>query len=99
MSPALHITGIYQPFAGAPLELPVYTCRVPASFPSPADDHLDGTLDLNKRYIALPAATFFVLPNGDSMKDAGIHSGDMLIVDRSFTRAWQGGDCLVSTAS
>ena len=72
------------PFPGLVMELPLYTCHVRAGFPSPADDHLDETLDLNRRYIRNPAATFFVVTDGDSMKDAGIHSGDTLIVDRSI---------------
>jgi DNA polymerase V len=84
MSGSLRITAVFQASPGALLELPLYTCHVPAGFPSPADDHLDGTLDLNQRYVAHPAATFFVYTDGDSMKDAGIHSGDMLIVDRSI---------------
>ncbi len=58
--------------------------RVAAGFPSPADDYLEGQLDLNKHLIRHPAATFFVRVTGDSMIDAGIHSGDMLIVDRSL---------------
>jgi len=58
--------------------------RVAAGFPSPADDYLEGQLDLNKYLIRHPAATFFVRVTGDSMIGAGIHSGDMLIVDRAL---------------
>lgn len=63
---------------------------VSAGFPSPADDYIDGGLDLNEYLIRHPAATFFVRANGDSMIDAGIHHGDLLVVDRSrepFDRA------------
>ena len=61
---------------------PLYLATVSAGFPSPADDHLDGQLDLNKHLIEHPAATYFVRVAGDSMIEAGIHSGDLLIVDR-----------------
>lgn len=64
--------------------LPFYGCAVPAGFPSPADDHLDGNLDLNDFLIHHPSATFFVRASGESMTGAGIHDGDVLIVDRSL---------------
>lgn len=57
---------------------------VKAGFPSPADDYLEQQLDLNEHLIQHPAATFFVRVDGDSMKGAGIHRGDILIVDRSL---------------
>lgn len=64
--------------------VPLFTERVVAGFPSPADDYLEGPLDLNKHLIQHPVATFFVRVIGDSMIGAGIHSGDMLIVDRAL---------------
>jgi len=66
------------------IELPLYLNSVSAGFPSPADDYIECKLDLNEHLIQHPAATFFVRASGDSMKDAGIQSGDMLIVDRSL---------------
>ena len=63
--------------------IPLYACGVSAGFPSPADDYLEGTLDLNEHLIREPAATFFVRAKGDSMIGAGIHDGDLLVVDRS----------------
>lgn len=66
------------------LELPLYSSTVQAGFPSPADDYIEYKLDLNTHLIQHPSATFFVRASGDSMKNAGIHSGDMLIVDRSL---------------
>jgi len=66
------------------LELPLFTSKVPAGFPSPADDHLEASIDLNQQFIEHPATTFFVRVQGHSMKEAGIQSGDMLIVDRSL---------------
>jgi DNA polymerase V len=58
---------------------------VEAGFPSPADDHLERGIDLNEELIRNPAATFLVRVKGDSMRDAGIHAGDVLIVDKSLT--------------
>lgn len=63
---------------------PLFLAQVPAGFPSPADDYVEGKLDLNRHLIKHPAATFFVRVTGDSMVDAGIHSGDLLIVDRAL---------------
>ena len=65
-------------------ELPLFLSKIRAGFPSPADDYLDKKLDLNEHLIKHPAATFFVKVKGDSMIKAGIHSGDILIVDRSL---------------
>ncbi len=65
--------------------LPLYSSSVSAGFPSPGDDHIEETLDLNKHLIHKPAATFFVRASGDSMIKAGIHDGDILIVDRSIS--------------
>ncbi|OPX24836.1 MAG: peptidase S24/S26A/S26B, partial [Candidatus Cloacimonas sp. 4484_140] len=68
---------------GIKLELPMYKSEIKAGFPSPASDYIESTLDLNQFLIKHPAATFFVRVEGDSMIDAGIHSGDILIVDRA----------------
>ena len=67
-----------------PMKLPLYSCKISAGFPSPADDHLEKKLDLNNHLIKHPAATFFVRVNGDSMINAGINDNDILIVDRSL---------------
>jgi DNA polymerase V len=66
------------------LNLPLFSARVQAGFPSPADDHLERSIDLNEELIQHPAATFFVRVKGESMHDAGIQSGDILVVDRSL---------------
>ena len=63
---------------------PLFLVPVSAGYPSPADDYLDGKLDLNTYLIKHPAATFFVRVVGDSMIEAGIHTGDLLIVDRAL---------------
>ena len=75
---------VYQADTVTKRKLPLYLASVKAGFPSPADDYLDKKLDLNEFLINHPAATFFVKVKGDSMVNAGIHSGDILIVDRSL---------------
>ena len=67
------------------LKLPLVSASVEAGFPSPADDHMERGIDLNEELIRNPAATFLIRVQGESMRDAGIHSGDTLIVDRSVT--------------
>jgi len=57
---------------------------VPAGFPSPAADYVEGPLDLNRYLIHHPAATFFVRVIGDSMTGVGIYPNDLLIVDRAI---------------
>ena len=66
-------------------EIPLFSCRIAAGFASPADDHLDNPIDLNKLLVSKPAATFMLTVEGDSMIGAGIHDGDLLIIDRSKT--------------
>ncbi len=66
-------------------DIPFYDCSVSAGFPSPADDHFSITMDLNKHLVQNAPATFFVRTSGDSMIDAGIRNGDLLVVDRSLT--------------
>jgi DNA polymerase V len=67
------------------IELPIFSSPVEAGFPSPADDHIEGKLDLNEHLVRRPAATFFVRASGQSMRDAGIYDGDLLIIDRGVT--------------
>ena len=64
--------------------IPAFLSAVQAGFPSPADDYVENKLDLNALVIKHPSSTFFVRVEGDSMKDADIHSGDILVVDRSI---------------
>ena len=64
--------------------IPYYADAVQAGFPSPAGDYIEKRLDLNELMIKHPAATFFVRAQGDSMIKAGIHSGDILVVDKSI---------------
>ena len=69
------------------LGLPLYLTPVEAGFPSPAEDYLDRRLDLHQHLVRNEAATFFLRAHGESMLGAGIHDGDLLIVDRSIEPA------------
>ena len=64
--------------------IPLYGDTVPAGFPSPADDYLDMDLNLHDYLVQHPSATFCVRAVGDSMVDAGIHSSDVMVVDRAL---------------
>ena len=66
------------------LPLEFYSNPVCAGFPSPAEDHMDIELDLNEHLVKHPSATFYIYAKGDSMIDAGIYDGDIMIVDRSL---------------
>lgn len=64
--------------------LPLFVNAIPAGFPSPAEGYLDDPIDLNQLLVSHPAATFFIRVQGESMRGANIHSGDVLVVDRSL---------------
>ncbi len=81
----MRIAAIYRPGAGLSLPLPFFVSAVPAGFPSPAEDYIDTSLDLNDYLIRHPASTYFVRVAGDSMVGASINPGDILVVDRSLT--------------
>ena len=78
---------IYKAVVGAPLAIPIFLSGVQAGFPSPAEDYIEKHLDLNDLVVKHPAATFFVRVEGNSMRDAGIHPGDIIVVDRSLEAA------------
>ena len=67
------------------IKTPVFLDKISAGFPSPATDYMENKLDLNEYLIKHPAATFIVKASGSSMINADIHSGDLLIVDRSLS--------------
>lgn len=58
--------------------------RVPAGFPSPAQDYIEDRLNLNELCVRHPDSTFYVRVSGNSMRDVGIFPGDVLIVDKSL---------------
>jgi DNA polymerase V len=66
------------------LMLDVCSWKVPAGFPSPAADHAQERIDLNKQLIRNKEATYIFRVKGDSMIGAGIYEGDALLVDRSI---------------
>ena len=76
------------------LLLPFALSVVEAGFPSPAEGQMDKTLDLNELLIEHPHATYFVRVQGESMRDAGIYHGDLLIVDRA--RSPKSGDIIIA---
>ena len=66
------------------LDIPFYQSNVPAGFPSPAEDFMDLDLNLQEYLVQHPSATFCVRVTGDSMQNAGIFSGDVMVVDRAL---------------
>ena len=85
----LPLPGIYwlPPLLVPVQRLPLFGHTVPAGFPSPADDYVEDWLDLNQLLIHNKSATFFLRVKGDSMLNAGIHDGDIIVVDRSIEPA------------
>ena len=75
---------LFQSIQKKQILTPIFLDSVSAGFPSPATDYMENKLDLNEHLIKHPAATFIVKAKGPSMTDAGILSGDLLIVDRSI---------------
>jgi DNA polymerase V len=90
---------VLQPVApladAAPLLLALLGRTVPAGFPSPADDYLEGEIDLARLLVERPAASFVMRVSGHSMSGAGILDGDLLVVDRSL--AARPGHVVVAT--
>jgi DNA polymerase V len=80
----MHVDVLAVPNLSTPYAYLLFLVPVSAGYPSPADDYLDDSLDLNQHLIQHPTATFFVRVAGESMREAGIHSGDVLIVDREL---------------
>lgn len=66
------------------MELPLVDSGISAGFPSPAEDFLDSSIDLNKELIKNPSTTFYGRVRGDSMINAGLNDGDLLIIDKSL---------------
>jgi DNA polymerase V len=79
---------------GAEVQIPLFLEGLCAGFPSPADDHIDERIDLNRLLAPNPPATFLWRVDGHSMAGAGIFHGDFLVVDRSLTPAH--GDVVVA---
>ncbi|AXO88462.1 peptidase S24 [Pseudomonas parafulva] len=80
-------------FGGAEL-LPLYSFSVPAGFPSPAADHLEGHISLDELFDIRAPHVYLVRIEGDSMQGAGIYSGDLVLVDRG--REAEHGDIVIA---
>lgn len=65
------------------IPLPFFSYLVPCGFPSPAADYIEQRIDLNELLVSHPSSTYFVKATGDSMIEAGISDGDLLVVDSS----------------
>lgn len=65
-------------------QISLFSDSCAAGFPSPAQDYIEKTLDLNEYCVRHPSATYYVRATGDSMVECGIQSGDLLVVDRAI---------------
>ncbi|MBB3948450.1 DNA polymerase V [Rhizobium skierniewicense] len=79
----------------AEIHVPLMLHGLCAGFPSPADDYIDESIDLTRLLIRNPPATYLWKVDGNSMRDAGIFNGDLIVVDRSVTPV--DGDIVVAT--
>src|SRR5476651_258539 len=77
-----------------PIHVPLFSHKVPAGFPSPADDYIEGRLSLDEHLVPHKDSTFFVRAKGNSMIGAGIFDGDLLVVDKSLTPS--SGDIVIA---
>lgn len=82
-TPALSLHMIDDPGLQPPLRR--MQTLLPAGFPSPADDYLEDRIDLNRELVSNPTSTFLARVRGDSMRDAGLQDGDLILIDRSRT--------------
>ena len=85
---------LYIPLISKVLKLPFFSAKISAGFPSPAEDHIEQTLDISELLVPNPPATFYLRVTGDSMIGAGIFEKDILVVDRS--RDAKHGDVVVA---
>lgn len=80
----LNIIGLAPVSVTRPAAFPCAASLIKAGFPSPAEDYLEPSIDLNRELIKHPASTFFGRVSGESMCGAGIEDGDILIIDKSL---------------
>jgi len=76
------------------LDLPLFLERVPAGFPSPAQDYIEDELNLHNFCVRHPSATFFLRASGNSSEESGLKDGDLLVIDRSLNP--EHGDLIVA---
>ena len=77
----MDLAGVYLPSRVTKLSRPIIMWRVPAGFPSQAEDYIEGRIDLNRDLIKHPLATFYIRVEGDSMEPR-IQAGALIVVDR-----------------
>lgn len=95
MIPTLHQNSIQLPAMGKPpISFPLFGHKVPAGFPSPADDYVEGRLSLDEHLVRHKESTFFVRAKGNSMVGAGIFDNDLLVVDKSLDAS--SGDIVIA---
>lgn len=80
----MSVVKILGQLASSTIELPLFSSHVPAGFPSPAQDHVERVLSLDELLDINAPQTYLARAQGDSMIDAGIFDGDILVVDRSM---------------
>lgn len=89
-----HVTiDIFSPDVASSLPLPFVEQGIQAGFPSPAQDYISESIDLNREIVHHPAATFYGRVSGESMIDDGIEPDDIIVIDRSLEP--QDGDLAV----
>jgi DNA polymerase V len=77
------VEAIYKAIFSKPVARPLIGWRASCGFPSPAEDYIEGSLDLSQYLVKNRAATFYIRVRGDSMTGANIHPGNLLVVDRA----------------
>jgi DNA polymerase V len=80
----MKVVEMYRVKSEVKVVLPLFLARIAAGYPSPADDYIEERIDLNKKLIKHPEATYLVRVIGDSMVNARIDEGDFLIVDKAL---------------
>ncbi|MEY0827924.1 translesion error-prone DNA polymerase V autoproteolytic subunit [Providencia rettgeri] len=77
------------------VNIPLFLDRVPAGFPSPAADYMEERINLNSTLIKHPDSTYMLRVEGNSMIDANINDGDVVIVDSAITA--KDGDIVIAS--
>lgn len=88
---------ILGPVGSSDIELPFFSSRVPAGFPSPAQDHVEQKLSLDELLDIDAPHTFLAQVNGDSMIGAGIYDGDVVVVSRALRAS--NGDIVIAAVN
>src|ERR671913_51849 len=89
-----NVEAVFCPDRSTKWSRPLFMASVSAGSPPPAEDYVEGRLDLNRHLIKHPVATFYVRVSGDSMLGAGIHPGSILVVDRAVDA--EDGDIVIA---